>query len=94
MTTEMLIRNSAWSAETKWQTCFADTMYTVRHKSGPDNQTPWKYIKTVDSNVRIPLNTYNNGEEVHIQVGSVQELENYKKMQKLVLTDQLLGTFR
>ncbi|CAI2356422.1 unnamed protein product [Caenorhabditis sp. 36 PRJEB53466] len=53
----------------EWQSTqqLQNVMYTVRHKSGAD-QAAWKYIKTVQSNVRIPLNMYQNGENVHVQI--------------------------
>ncbi|EGT59424.1 hypothetical protein CAEBREN_31650 [Caenorhabditis brenneri] len=43
------------------------TMHTVRHKSGAD-QAAWRYIKTDRSHVMIPLSTYENGDNVHIQI--------------------------
>ncbi|CAA96700.3 Fibronectin type-III domain-containing protein [Caenorhabditis elegans] len=44
-----------------------NTMYTVRHKSESE-QAAWKYVKTGESSVRIPLGIYNDGDSVHIQI--------------------------
>uniref|UniRef100_A0A8R1HV43 Fibronectin type-III domain-containing protein n=1 Tax=Caenorhabditis japonica TaxID=281687 RepID=A0A8R1HV43_CAEJA len=56
-----------WKSAQKPQSKNMDTMYTVRHKSG-NEQSSWKYVRTAESNVRIPLSTYKNGENVHIQI--------------------------
>ncbi|UMM39728.1 hypothetical protein L5515_016655 [Caenorhabditis briggsae] len=58
-----------------------NTMYTIRHKTGSD-QVAWKYIKTGESNVRIPLGTYADGDAVHIQIKTergAQVVENWTK---------------
>lgn len=47
-------------------------MYTVRHKSESE-QAAWKYVKTGESSVRIPLGIYNDGDSVHIQVDLILE---------------------
>ncbi|KAF1747050.1 hypothetical protein GCK72_023508 [Caenorhabditis remanei] len=63
-----------------------NTMYTIRHKSGSD-QAAWKYIKTVESNVRIPLGTYNDGENVHIQIKTERGAQIVEDWTKEIIVD-------
>ncbi|CAD6188899.1 unnamed protein product [Caenorhabditis auriculariae] len=61
-------------------------MFTLRYRTG-NVPGPWKYIRTKDSQVKLPLSEYKNGDQVHVQIQAErggQVIEDWS--QELVIT--------
>ncbi|CAI5455656.1 unnamed protein product [Caenorhabditis angaria] len=52
-------------------------VFTVRHKA--ENSQSWKYIRTSETNVRIPLDQYEESKQIQIQIKNERENTNWSE---------------